>query len=221
VILPFFNRLTLWRYDMGKVSFAVVCGCLLVLVGGIVGCEEPPAPPPRVVTPLTPQEKFDLIVASLKDAMESSTNRGMVIFDRESGSRGTVSYKVNGRFVEPPSIDTPPRGVVEVLLQSKYVPGTRPEREEDEQRENREKRESEGSGEIELLEGIDPELLADLPRPRAGNKPPAMPQRIEALEDKSEYVLEYKRDRWQLVTEIDAERESALQLAFDLALKKQ
>ncbi len=196
------------------VLLALVAPTLLMFVG----CDETPtaAPPPAL---RSPEQVFDEIVESVKEAMENSQNRGMILFDANSGSRGTVRYTVTGKLVPPPDAATPLRGKVSIVVRSHFVSGQTPEPTEDEPEPEDDLGLPAG---VELAEGVDPELFAPKPRPRANEKPPIdTDKRTHELREESSYLLEYQNGKWQLVSELDPKVESALQMAFDRAIDRQ
>ncbi len=197
-------------------EFAAKLMVAVTLFSTLVGCDETPTPKPVSVN-RSPEVVFDEIVESVKEAMESTERRGMIVFDAETRSRGTVRYAVTGRLVPPPDKATPLRGEVNIVVRSHFVAGEPPQPEQEEPAPVEEFDLPEG---VELAEGVDPELFARMPREK--DKPTIHTgQRSHEVRKETSYLLEYRNEEWQLVSELDPDVESALQMAFDRALARQ
>ena len=199
-------------WDMQRIRSATA----VLMIAAVVGCEssKPPRPP---APPRTPETVFADIIDSVKASLEDPKDSRIVLFRDGSGSRASFRYKVDGRYFAPKDSTGSHRGIIQVEHSTYYASGRKSGPAADEEKPNPRE-----ESQIEPIEGVDPELLADLP----AAPPPARlfvetTPRSHETDDATDYEFEWIDDRWQLVSDVAFEGHSAVELAFQTALKRQ
>lgn len=188
----------------------VACGC------DSPQAEEKPAP---VVKQETPEELLGLIVESLKRRVEDSSLRDASALDSFGAAPGTpmtdATITVSHEYL-PPAGDNEPHRAKLVFATKSTVTMILPGKEQEE-----EAVASEGDLVLEEeIEGVPPLESLVVPSVTKNRSTGPSEQRL-SNEEESVYELEFRGDKWELVTEIDREAEPFNALAIEYALNRQ
>ncbi|MGI9456246.1 MAG: hypothetical protein ACR2NU_06765 [Aeoliella sp.] len=205
------------------------------LFAGVSGCDRQssdPAPPP---SQLTPQDRFDRVVESMREQLEDHGNSGSVgrITIRDSAGVGSTSYTyrvdASPKVVPPQEEGGPYLANIKVTFESSYSASRSTAAEEEEEAEKKEEQASNQSPTVDELLGasgpdiLDPELVPDLPTESNGPAPfrPEFPTETGPAIQVTVYQLEYHNDKWRFAIPPPHDAPKSSNDAMRRALKRQ
>ncbi|QDV76351.1 hypothetical protein K2D_45840 [Planctomycetes bacterium K2D] len=198
-----------------------------LMFGLVAGCEpapepvEPPPPPP------TPEERFERIVGALEDKLNDSafgTADAVAEYDAPAGTPITAAkVKVKHTITPPDGEDDVPRAQLCLITKAKVTVTLPTKSEKEESDEESSSRRQKRADDEPLGEGMPPmeSLIVPSREEAASRLGSSGVHEIDPGETQRCFNLEYRDDRWVLVSEVDEENEPFNALAIEYALKKQ
>lgn len=217
-----------------KYGTSAIGAALLVLA---VGCDSKSPPTPKPTIDISPQAKFDRLVAVLRSELEtgSDSGSGRYTFSDSSASGSTIfSYTIEApeKISEPSRPGAPPHATVKITQTSTFSSVVSPS-EDNQDNEQADKRNSLSEVPPEQrqavledmgFEVLDPELVGeDFSKAMSGPRlqSPKLASEKVTAEKIVEYKLIFENDRWRMASPPPAEAPESANYALDLALKRQ
>lgn len=185
------------------------------------GCDNDPTPPKPVEPPRPEAEaKFDHIYEDIKRNV-GTNDRSAHDPGPTGGANTEWSDRVECELIAPASEDESYRGTITITRRYSVTMFTyRRDREQDDEKSDDDR--NRDASDDEVVEGSEFESAVGQPMTdKASPISSGSPMKTRDGEDVKVFELEYIDGSWRLLTKPDPETESAIQMAFDYALRRQ
>jgi hypothetical protein len=199
---------------------------LLLSAAALTGCEQERKKAASVPPPLTPEERFEIVVDTLEEQINDGSLDAATATSEANSPPGTPITNATVRVsheVFPRKSDTGPlQAKICLTTKAKVVVAIPPPTEQEKQAAE-EERVTKQSQYDENLDGIAD--LESLKVPKSGGLTGRLGSssihEMDQGEVQSCYEFEFRDGKWELTTELDREKEPFNSLAIEYALRKQ
>lgn len=205
-----------------RLPYSFVCLAAALFALATTGCPDQSAKQPELQTPPVPPavEKFEHIVTDLERVIVTSNPWQNRDRDMSGGGSTEFSYELKHKLIPPDEGVDIYRAAVTITKRYRIVAYPKRGPSDDGSADE------EGSTDDALLEGGDLEELYDPAGEALASSGVEQAMSIPAIttledEDVKTFHLEFQDGRWVQITETDKKTETAIQEAFDYALRRQ